>query len=109
MDKYNEFVEELSVYNSSSKARVKLAIFIHKFFRFFTTKSFDFIVSLLLINGLVMLFTFSIAINLILSATVAHILYWFLIYKPLSKQFKNTMYKEFTLRIRILENIKSRK
>jgi hypothetical protein len=109
MDKYNEFVEELSAYNSSSKARVKLAIFIHKFFRFFTTKSFDFIISLLLINGVVMLFTFSVTLNLIISATFGHILYWFLIYKPLSKRFENTMYQDFTLRIEILQDIISRK
>jgi hypothetical protein len=108
MDKYNEFKEELSVYNSSSKARVKLAIFIHKFFRVFTTKSFDFIISLGIILTPVIFFGFN--IELIFICVIIHFVYWFTIYRLLSKKLDDgSLYQEFTLRIRILEDIISRK
>jgi hypothetical protein len=108
MDNYNKFKEELSVYENKSKTRIMLAIFIHKFFRLFTTKAFDFIISLamvILIPGFISGFY----INLIIICSIVHFIYWVVIYRKLSKRFENTMYQEFTLRIGILEDIISRK
>jgi len=105
MENYNKFMEELSCYKNSSVSRIKFAIFVHKFFRMFTTKTFEFISTL----GLMMLFvTFivdSVTINIILVTTIIHFLYWVLVYPFLSKLFENDLYRLFTLRIRILENI----
>jgi hypothetical protein len=108
MNRYNEFKEELSVYENKSKNRIMLAIFIHKFFRLFTTKAFDFIISLailILIPG----FMGGFYINLIVTCSIVHFFYWVVIYRTLSKRFENTMYQDFTLRIGILQDIISRK
>lgn len=108
MNRYNEFKEELSIYENKSKARIMLAIFIHKFFRLFTTKAFDFIISLaivILIPG----FMGGFCVNLIVTCSIVHFIYWLVIYRTLSKRFKNTMYQDFTLRIGILQDIISRK
>lgn len=108
MDNYNKFKEELSVYKNKSKVRIMLAIFIHKFFRLFTTKAFDFITSLaivILIPG----FIGGFYVNLIVVCSIIHFIYWMIIYRTLSNRFENTMYHEFTLRIGILEDIISKK
>ncbi len=108
MNRYNEFKEELSIYENKSKVRIMLTIFIHKFFRLFTTKSFDFIISLtivILIPG----FMGGFYMNLIVTCSIVHFVYWVVIYRTLSKRFENTMYQDFTLRIEILQDIISRK
>jgi hypothetical protein len=108
MDKYNEFKEELSVYENKSKARTMLSLLIHKFFRMFTTKAFDFVVSLSIILTPVIFLGFN--INLIFICVLIHFVYWISIYRLLSKKLDDgSLYHEFTLRIRILEDIISRK
>jgi hypothetical protein len=107
MDKYNEFKEELSVYENKSKARTMLAIFIHKFFRMFTTKTFDFVSTLGIFLSPGIFYGFS--TNFIFTCMVIHFIYWILIYKTLSKFFDDRVYQVLTLRIKILEEIISRK
>ncbi|MEY4571044.1 MAG: hypothetical protein RLZ10_237 [Bacteroidota bacterium] len=105
MENYNKFMEELSVYKNSSVSRIKFAIFVHKFFRIFTTKTFEFIATLGLMMTFVTLIMGGITIGLILSTAIVHFLYWIIIYPVISKVFENDLYELFTLRIRILENI----
>jgi hypothetical protein len=108
MDKYNQFKEELSVYENKSKARTMLSLLIHKFFRIFTTKTFDFIISLSIILTPVIFLGFN--IDLIFICMIVHFVYWISIYQSLSKKLDDgSLYHEFTLRIRILEDIISRK
>jgi len=47
--------------------------------------------------------------NLIVTCSIVHFVYWVVIYRTLSKRFENTMYQDFTLRIEILQDIISRK
>ena len=110
MDKYNEFKDELSVYENKSKAKTMLAIFIHKFFRMFMTKSFDFLFTLsITIFTTVLISGFS--TGLVFICLILHFILWILIYKPISRYLgsDDNVYQEFTLRIRILEEIISRK
>jgi hypothetical protein len=108
MENYQKFKEELSVYENKSKTRVNIAIFIHKFFRAFTTKTFDFIVSLVIFCGIPMLFV-GFDLTVFTVSVVGHFVYWLIIYSTLAKKFESDLYDLFTLRIRILEEIKSRK
>lgn len=105
MENYNKFMDELKVYKGYSVARIKFAIFIHKFFRTFTTKGFEFISTLTLMLVLVRLIMGELTIGYIMSTAVVHFLYWILVYPILSKVFENDLYELFSLRIRILENI----
>jgi len=105
MKDYNKFMNELNVYKGYSVTRIKFAIFIHKFFRTFTTKGFEFIATLTLMLVLVRLIMGELTIGYIMSTAVVHFLYWILVYPILSKVFENDLYKLFSLRIRILEDI----
>lgn len=110
MDKYNEFKEELSIYENKSKGRLILTILIHKFFRMFMTKGFDFILTLsLTILPTVLIGGFS--TGLIFICLILHFILWVSIYKPISRYLgsDDDVYQEFTLRIRILVDILSRK
>jgi hypothetical protein len=108
MENYQKFKEELSVYENKSKTRVNIAIFIHKFFRAFTTKTFDFIVSLAIFVVVPMFFV-GFDLTVFTVSVIGHFVYWLVIYSTLAKRFESNINAEFNLRIRILEEIKSRK
>ena len=108
METYQKYKEELSVYENKSKTRVNIAIFIHKFFRAFTTKTFDFIVSLAIFVVVPMFFV-GFGLSIFIVSIVCHLIYWLVIYSTLAKRFESNINAEFNLRIRILEEIKSRK
>jgi hypothetical protein len=108
METYQKFKEELSVYENKSKTRVNLAILVHKIFRFFTTRCFDFVVSLAIFIFVPFMFV-DFSLTVLCVSTVSHFFYWFIYYLTFAKYFESDMHELFTLRIRILEEIKSRK
>jgi hypothetical protein len=111
MNKYNEFKEELSVYENKSKVRTRLAVLCNVLLRVFMTKSFDFIFTLsLTILPAILISGFSTGLAFI--CLILHFILWISIYKPITRYLgsdNDDMYNEFTLRIRILEDILSRK
>jgi len=109
MDKYNQFVEELSIYKNATKNKIKFIILLHKVVRRCTTKLFDFIFSLIIFNGMFALLQLDITIDTVKSSLIWHFVYWILIYVPISRYFKSDTYDLLTLRIRILENMLSEK
>lgn len=108
MEQYQEFKKELSVYENASKTKIKFVILIHQIFRCLFTKTFDFIVSMLLIVTVPFLIT-EFSINVLFVCILIHFLYWATFYTVMSKKFESNDYEIFTMRIEILKEILSKK
>jgi hypothetical protein len=108
METYQKFKKELSVYENASNLKINLVIFIHKFFRFFTTRYFDFIVSLAIFIFVPLIFV-NFSLTILCVSTISHFCYWVIFYLTFAKYFESDMYEQFTIRIDILKEIKSRK
>jgi hypothetical protein len=107
-EKFEEFRKELSVYETKSKKRIQFAILIHIFFRLFCTKTFDFVISLLMII-LIPIFIVGFSFKTVSFSLIFHFLYWKFFYSYLSKYFEFEHYNLFTMRINILKEMLNRK